>query len=328
MKRNTKIDFLRIISMLLVIVIHVCNCYCRSFNIISKTSYYFSSAINILSRISVPIFFMISGALLATKEQTKEKYKTRIIKNIIILAAWTIIYLLWEYFYLGIKYKDFYNVLLAPKRAHLWFMYAIIGIYIAQPFISKMLNNLNKDEKKLFIILWLIVCGLKIGFKYQIPIIGTTYYLGYFVIGSIIYNEINNNEEKYKKYNIYLILSFIIPMIISIITTYIISSKYNINYKGLMEYSKLLIMIPSISIYILVLINYKSNSKIILELSKYSLGIYLVHGIYLDIIKNIFNIYNVSSIIGIPIFTMIIFILSLLTVYILKKIPIIKEYLC
>ena len=160
MERDKKLDFLRTISMILVVVIHVCNCYCRNYSNISNISYLVSVTFNALSRISVPIFFMISGSLLADKKYNKKKYKSRISKYSILLILWTIIYLLWEHFYLGQTNFNFKQLLFSPDRAHLWFLYAIIAIYIAQPFISAIVNNISKEEKKLFVILWLLFFGV------------------------------------------------------------------------------------------------------------------------------------------------------------------------
>ena len=77
-----------------------------------------------------------------------------------------------------------------PERKLLWFMYAIIGIYISLPFIKCMIDKMGKEEDKLFVILWLIfngiLKGLNIANTYLIPIISGTYYLGYFIIGHMI----------------------------------------------------------------------------------------------------------------------------------------------
>lgn len=334
MKRDQRLDFLRIVSMILVIIIHVANCYCRNFSNISNLSYFISVVFNAISRISVPIFFMISGSLLANKKYDKKKYLARIKKFSIILVIWTIIYLLWENLYLGKTNFNFTQLIFSPERAHLWYLYAIIAIYIAQPFASAIVNNISKEEKKLFVILWLLFYGVIYSLKtlfnlniiYQIPIISGTYYLGYFIIGNFIYQM--KDIKEYKKYNNKLIIIFVLSTLITILTTYFISIKTNRYYDAMFAYRSIFIMLSSISIFALALINDKKNSKIIDILPKYSLGIYLIHGIFLDIIKNIFNIYQIPSIIGIPLYTTIIFILSLLAIKIIKKIPLLGDYIC
>ena len=129
-KRNYKLDFLRTISMIMVVIIHIANYYCRAFDDIDKISYIGALIFNTISRISVPFFFMISGATLLSKKNDKSKNKERIIKKIIILIVITIIYFIWDKYYMN-KNINIISLLNKPERKLLWFMYAIIGIYIA-----------------------------------------------------------------------------------------------------------------------------------------------------------------------------------------------------
>ena len=82
-RRDYRLDQLRVISMIMVIVIHIANYYCRAFNDIDKISYLGALIFNTISRISVPFFFMISGAALLNREYDKRKNKDRIIKKLL-----------------------------------------------------------------------------------------------------------------------------------------------------------------------------------------------------------------------------------------------------
>ena len=134
--REYAFDILRVISMLMVIIIHVANIYCRSFGIISNSSYLISLIFNTICRISVPIFFMISGTLLLDRKFNKEKYIKRVLKYVLLIIIWDIIYLVWEYFYLGVTYDKLYKLIIDPYRAHLWFLYTILVLYIVQPILK------------------------------------------------------------------------------------------------------------------------------------------------------------------------------------------------
>lgn len=200
-KRNYRLDLLRVISMIMVIVIHIANYYCRSFNNLDKISYIGALIFNTISRISVPFFFMISVATLLRKKYDKNKNKERIIKKIITLIVITIIYFIWDKYYMN-KDINIISLLSKPERKLLWFMYAIIGIYIALPFIKCMIDKMGKEEDKLFVILWIIFNGILKGFDigntYLVPIISGTYYLGYFIIGHMIIKYYDYIEKKEK----------------------------------------------------------------------------------------------------------------------------------
>ena len=86
-------------------------------------------------------------------------------------------------------------------------------------------------------------------------------------------------------------------------------------------------MISSFALYVLIISNYRKDSlnKLVTGLSDLSLGVYLIHGIFLDVTVKVFIYSSINSIIGIPIFTIIIFILSIISTFILKKIKFLKE---
>ena len=325
-KRDYKLDLLRVISMIMVVIIHIANYYCRAFNDISKISYLGALIFNTISRISVPFFFMISGATLLSKKYDKEKNKERIIKKIITLIVITIIYFIWDKYYMN-KDINIISLLSKPERKLLWFMYAIIGIYIALPFIKCMVDKMNKEEDKLFVILWLIfngiLKGLNIGNIYLIPIISGTYYLGYFIIGHMIikyYNYINK-----KKNNKLLLITMFLIFIIVVFFTYFISIYNDKHFTKLLTYSNCLIMISSLLSFIYLYFNIKNKENtIISRLSNLSFGIYLFHGIILDFIMKFVPYKDIYSYIGIPLILFIVFSITSIIVSILKKTSISK----
>ena len=67
-ERKINIEFLRIVAMFLTIMLHVSNIYRKSFFDISSVDYYVSLLYNSISRICVPLFFMISGMFLIKEE--------------------------------------------------------------------------------------------------------------------------------------------------------------------------------------------------------------------------------------------------------------------
>ena len=334
-KKDSSLDFLRVLSMFLVIVIHMANCYCRNFANISGFSFSIACIFNILARVSVPIFFMISGALLIPKKLTKEKYIFKVKRMVIVLVLWTFIYILFEYFYLG-TVPNFLHLFLEPSRAHLWFMYAIICLYIALPFINKMANNLTKNEENLFMGLWFLasifiyaIKILKIGkIVYNIPIVSGTYYLGYFLLGYILYKRINKDREKFKNYNSLFVLLFIFSNLLIIFITLIVSFRNGHTYKMFLTYSNPLMIMSSLSFYCFFLINNNKSFNFVSLLSQFSFGIYLVHGIFLEILKQNIDFLSINSIIGIPLFTILLFLVSYCVIYLLQKIPKINKYIC
>lgn len=320
-KRDYRLDLLRVISMIMVVTIHIANYYCRAFSEIDKTSYLGALIFNTISRISVPFFFMISGRTLLSKKYDKSKNKDRIIKKITILIVITIIYYIWDKYYMN-KDINIISLLSKPERKLLWFMYAIIGIYISLPFIKCMVDKMGKDEDKLFVILWLIfngvLKGLNIGNTYLVPIISGTYYLGYFIIGYMIikyYDYINKNKN-----NKLLLIITIVSFITVIISTYFISVNNGKHFTKLLTYSNFLIMIASLSSFIYLYFNIKDKENIIVsKLSNLSFGIYLFHAIILDAIMKLIPYKNINSCTSIPVILVAVISITSIIVNTLKK---------
>ena len=333
-KREYSFDILRVISMFMVVVIHVSNVYSRNYGTISNLSYLFSLIFNTICRISVPIFLMISGALLLDKKYNKVKFKKRISKYIMLIAAWDVIYLIWEFFYLGITYNNIYILLIKPLRAHLWFLYTILVLYLAQPLAKKILEKASKNMKITLFIGWIFIAICSYINSFFASIISIFIYLGYFILGKYLYNFIqntinkNNKRRFIKKINILGTILIIICFCISIILNYYFSLKYNMFYNAFFAYRSPFIMISSILFFIIVVLNLSNvkENKLIILLSNISLGVYLIHGIFLDIVKTFFN-NNLNSSIGIPIYSIIIFICSVVSVYYLSKFKTLKKIL-
>ena len=72
-EKNYNLELVRVISFILVIVIHVTNYFCRAYGRIPQGEYLFSLALDTVARLSVPCFFMISGALLLGREEPMQK---------------------------------------------------------------------------------------------------------------------------------------------------------------------------------------------------------------------------------------------------------------
>jgi len=340
--RKINIEFIRVFAIALTIMIHVSNVYIYNIGKISHFDYLVAVSYNAISRICVPLFFMISGIFLIKQEYNRQKYFNRIKKYICILIIWSIIYYLIKY---NFKFINVPSTLITSllnanmTSRHLWFMYAIIGIYIALPFIQSMCKNLTKEQENLFLILWAILSGFaiiyvplarsitktNIDITYPIPMINSAYYLGYFISGHILYERFKEKQE-HKIKNIYLILGYIIPTLVTITVTYIISINKNKVFESMFWFKSIFTIIATSSIFLLILKNeHKIKSPLILKLSKYSFGIYLIHMIFIEIMKRNINILGFNPIVSIPIITVLVYLLSLLSSVIIKRIPLIKN---
>lgn len=343
-KKSLNIEFIRIFAIFMTIAIHVSNLYISSFSKVSDGYFLTSVIFNSLSRICVPLFFMISGALSIPKEFSLKKYCNRILRFVFVLMIWSFIYYIQKN---GFEFKNisiiFVNSIFNANMTsrHLWYMYAFIGINIALPFIQNMCKNLNRQQENLFLTLWIILSGISviiipfakaitktnINFSYPIPMINATYYLGYFISGHIIYKRFNNASFDKTK-NIICIITFVLSTAITAFFTYYISIKTNKLFDSMLWYKSIFIILATFSIFLLFISNKGAfKNSIIPKLSTHSFGIYLIHIVFLNIIKGHFTVIEYNPIVTIPVATLIIYIASLVSCIILSKIPYINKIL-
>ncbi len=341
-KRELNVEFIRVFAIFMTVMIHVSNFYINNFSKISTT--YFNTAVvyNSLSRICVPLFFMVSGIFLIKQEFNFKSYYQRILKFTLILVVWSVIYFLFnnEWKIKGLKQAVANSFLNANETSrHLWFMYAIIGIYIALPFIQNMCKNMNRQLENLFLGLWLgfsglgsiyvplirIITNTNVDITYPIPIINATYYLGYFIAGHILYERFKDVRGNLKE-NLWCIAIFLTSSLVTIMATCVLSAKMNEAYTVLFWYKSIFIAASAFAVFILVVINKdKFKSEAILTFSKQSFGIYLIHMIFFNQLTLNVNIIQYNPLITAPLVTLGVYVVSFISSYILSKIPVVKR---
>ena len=124
--KDYRLDKLRAISCIMVVIIHVANYYGREFGDVSAMSFLGALIYSTISRVSVPVFFMISGMLLLNKPVDLRKNTKRIVEKFLYSAFTVLLITAWDVLYVGEKFKNYIGLLGEPERSLLWFLYAII----------------------------------------------------------------------------------------------------------------------------------------------------------------------------------------------------------
>jgi len=97
-----------------------------------------ANALDAALRWCVPVFVMISGALLLAPkpESPRDFYRKRWARIGLPLIAWTVAYLLWETWRNGMDAETAWRQAAAGAPSiHLYFLYVIAGLYLLTPFL-------------------------------------------------------------------------------------------------------------------------------------------------------------------------------------------------
>lgn len=154
---DRRLSLLRVIACFMVIQLHVS---AELFDVWDQ-KWWAGNVYDSLVRSSVPLFFMISGATLLPKQESiRVFFSKRFIRVIPPLLFWSIFYL-WWLSYNGVKTGNWALAILSgPTMFHLWYFYALIGLYAFVPVLRKFYQHSTRQERAWFIGTWLTVTSL------------------------------------------------------------------------------------------------------------------------------------------------------------------------
>ncbi|MBE5595541.1 acyltransferase [Salmonella enterica subsp. enterica serovar Gallinarum] len=186
------IDNLRGIACLMVVMIHTTTWYITNAHSVSPLNRDIANVLNSASRVSVPLFFMISGYLFFGERCAQPRHFLRIALCLIFYSVVALAYIsLFTSINVELSLK---NVLQKPVFYHLWFFFAIAVIYLVSPLIQ-VKNVSGKMLLMLMVIIGIIAnpntVPQKIGGVEWLPINlyisgDTFYYILYGILGRAI----------------------------------------------------------------------------------------------------------------------------------------------
>lgn len=332
-------DYLRTVAAFTVVVLHVAApLFLQSF---PTQEWSTANLYEAFVRWNVPVFIMISGALFLKKDKKldlRKLYTKNILRIIVVLLFWSIVYAI-----PGILNGNNINYFIAAiiqGPVHFWFLKVLIGLYIAIP-IYKLFATNQKTELYFLIIAFITgvllpSCFSVIGmFNMQIKETLVNIYNGfdikvastysfYFVIGHYL---VTYPIIKYRKL---LYLSGGISIVSFILLTYYCSYAVGKPIEIFMANSCLFTMLEAVAIYtFFTSCDFKVDKSNILvdKLSRNSFGIYIIHILVIHFLNKYFLelVFNYPMLF-IPLFSLLVFVVSFFIIEILHKIPFINKW--
>lgn len=360
MKKSFSIEIMRIVAAFFVIYNHTLGFWSFKNEIPGSMKYWLSMFLSVFCKFSVPLFFMISGALLLNKYDgsIKKLYK-KIFKFIFLLIVVTFMYYL-VYIYkknLNFSFSEYFRFLYSDINEinySLWYLYAYISFLVMIPILSMITNKLERNTF-MYLMLLMIIFGSVIPLCEELffsitihlngslsvePLIKNVIF--YPIIGAYLFSKVDYGEISKK----HVLIGWIINLIcisISCFLNYKVYMRTGLTTEAsLSMYHMLFVYINSIMIFITLkklenrIHNFCTNIKnIIQSLGSCTFGIYLSHIFILnytwfstyiyDYIFNPLHIYN--SVICSLILSLFCFIICYLITCILKKLPYIKYFI-
>jgi surface polysaccharide O-acyltransferase-like enzyme len=326
MKENTIriewIELLRFVSIISVVIIHSLGGFKGS--LVGSETWWIFNVINSLTHFSVPVFVMISGALLLKNEINLNSFlKRRFSRVLYPFLFWSFILFLGNIFLnrplsqnhiITSFFADFLN---NEINNVYWYVYMLVGLYLIAPIISIWTINCKRNNIAYFLIIWIFTL-----FSRSLPILENSFdlsyfsgFIGYFILGYYLSTQKINKSIMFSSFLI------LIGLFITIMGNYIYPGNEFENYLSPN------IMILSSGVFLLFK-NFRLPKnmflkKLILKISRYSYGIYLIHAVFISILYRYFEINSltISPYLGFFIVSFLSILFSIIFLEFFKRLP-------
>jgi len=339
------LDSLRVLATLAVILIHVATPVVNMNFGRNNNFWLIGVVIDNFVRFAVPLFLVLSGATLLTKQyRLVDFYKKRMSRVLVPFLFWLPAYWVFRWFMMREWERPHsfdaivtWGANLFVKEGvsvHLWFVYMILLLYIFIPFISKVLKSASRKSIVAFLVLWLILNQLQLfgvfnldGFSlFFKKIYGYMLYSGYLVLGYFLHTM----QLVKKSGRAIAFILYLSTVVIASLLTYYLSIQSGKQTLTAMNSFTLNTFVQVIAVYFLFQnIEFKNKylNLLINTLSNYSFGIYLVHIMVISLFYRIGIFWTMAHpLISVPVVVLLTLITSFIVIFLLRKIPFMAKF--
>lgn len=271
-KREVLLDIIRIWACVMIVLMH-------SPMPGLDTSGLVLCGISYLTAPGIGLFFMVSGALLLRGNsgnifETKSFLQKRFSKILIPVVFWSIVG--WGLDVYGIRNDE---------MGILWFMYCLSGMYLLTPILSRWLSMADKKEIEFYLLVWMVtLCVPFVKTFVSMNESDTSWlyyfhgYVGYYVMGYYLQHFVGRGTPMpvWKKILlgiVFLSISVILPLTLLIL-------QVEVDFYSVFWYLSITVALQCIVWWLIIkkiVRNVKELPRFVVELSKLSFGIYLIH---------------------------------------------------
>lgn len=326
------IDIARSIACFLVVLIHVSGFRFAQFG----AGWWASNAYDSMARSSVTVFFMITGALLISRnENIGVFYKKRVIRIAPPILFWSIIYLILFWTSGKPVLDSIFSIIKGPITTHLWYLYAILGLTMFIPFLSKIYKNSSETERLVFLSIWFIISSIIPVFIDLLDMAWSpirvygfepfTGFMGLCFLGAYLYDK---KKERGAAWAICNLLGFVGTGILIALSTFWLSVRRGAPSELFYGYTTFLVVISATCLFNFAICLPRLTgvaARIIRVISDCSLGIYCIHPIVIYLATKFWGDALITGWTPLALMATSVFVVSTLTIMIGRLVPIIRS---
>lgn len=283
-------DILRAAATVAVIAIHTVAAQVHGFGSVSWGVWWTAHITDVLARPAVPLFVMLSGALLLPRrEPLSDILKKRIPHVLMALLCWASLYTGSEVINLWVKVGTppddmqralFFETWLRGGSGHLWYLEMLPGLYLTFPLIGAWLAVASNRDVRMLLIIWLAAMLFAPWASLHNTHWDLRYvsgYIGYAIAGAYLH-QLPFAPASARRWGV---LAFVIGAISAAGGAFIQSSRLGFYYDFWAAYLNVPVAVMSLGAFLFVRHgNLKPGHKLlsmISLISRHSFGIYLIH---------------------------------------------------
>lgn len=343
--QSAYLNKLRVVAIAMVIMLHVAAPVRDQLEYMATANWLIGAIFDGLARTGVPLFVMISGALLLGKqEEIGVFYRKRLSRLVIPFLVWGLFYAVyWQ------KTVDHdirpvsavLTVLQGPSFYHLWYLYMLIGLYLITPFMRILMQHIEKRQLEIMLLIWILfsivlphlyaesALWFNFPFRFGFGFHGVDTYLGYYILGYYLHKY---GVPRFS-FNIYILL-YVGVTIAMVAGSYILYRKGGV-------YNPLCILNESPFVFLQACLLFEAFkirnqqgrdwiSRLANQIALLSFGMYLVHPVIIDVMDKGYlgfelDARSMDTILSIPLTYPIVFAVSFLISLAVSKIPYVRK---
>ena len=344
-KLSVPVDLIRTIAIIAVIVLHATR-DATSFQPTAPFEVWRWWMVDIyqsVSRTGVPLFVMLSGALLlqpSKNETLSTFFKKRWVRIGLPFLFWGAVYFAWRVFALHevLTSSSIIQGILSGPYFHFWYLYMLVGLYILTPILRIVVAHIDRKTFKYFIIVWVLgpliipLLGL-LGYNLDGNLLTIPWWVGYYMLGVYLLTV--------RARRLILLSLLLLGLALTAVGTYLIAATVGgtLTY-FFQEYFSPTMILSAVTLFLLLNTIQAPSSQtetrhpkikwLLSKISQNTLSIFLLHVIILDTLQLGFLGFTISSntlnsIIEVPLITVVTLFICLVVIIPLKKIPVLKR---
>lgn len=328
MGRILYFDILKILSAFAVVVMHVAVPMIKEGD--TSAGQLAVQFIGGATRFAVPVFLMVSGAMLLDKDivSIRSFYRKCFLRYFVPVVIWLMVYKIGPCIINGYdRYDCLYLVKTKNPAFHLWYMWMFIGLCLGLPFIRMMVDRTSERLMYMYFAIWGVYAfGVNIlevatGGIYNYNSVFNVF-LGYFILGYFMSSAVRIDTHSAVWAGVVLLCSLVSGLLYVIRfcgNSQILNAQY-----GFCSVNSLFCCVITLSLFALAKyrFNRSHTSAIINALSRATFGIYLIHVLVLTGVDRFLALYpeQAATVTLIAVKSVAVFGLSCLAVLAAKRI--------